>query len=194
LIVASQSTNGDHRGGWRYRPQPSDADVSVTVLQVVALRAAKEVGLDVPQQTIDDAVNYVRRCQVGNSGGFAYQAGGRGAGFARTAAAIYSLQVCGLYDDPAVKAGSQYLFENVTERQHWTYGANYATPALYMMGPEVFQKWYRLMKLRLLPTALRREDEVWWEGGGNDGGQVYATACNATILAIPWNYLPLYQR
>ncbi|MEO6789055.1 MAG: prenyltransferase/squalene oxidase repeat-containing protein, partial [Chthoniobacteraceae bacterium] len=105
LIVTTQSERGSTKGGWRYQPRPGDADISVTVLQVVALRAAKNAGLDVPQQTIDDAVDYVRRCSV-PGGGFAYQAGQWGAGFSRTAAAIYSLQVCGRYDDSLVLPGS----------------------------------------------------------------------------------------
>ena len=129
LIVTSQSTQGSHSGGWRYQPKPGDSDISVTVLQVVALRAAKNGGLDVPQQTIDDAVAYVKRCSVGSTGGFAYQAGGFGPGYARTAAAIYSLQVCGLYDDPMVPKGSEFLFGQKGDRRHWTYGSNYAGPA-----------------------------------------------------------------
>ena len=46
LIIASQNS----QGGWRYRPVVRDADISVTVLQVVALRAAKNAGIDVPQR------------------------------------------------------------------------------------------------------------------------------------------------
>src|SRR5258705_4596349 len=44
VIIASQN----NEGGWRYRPIARDADISVTVLQVVALRAAKNAGVDVP--------------------------------------------------------------------------------------------------------------------------------------------------
>jgi uncharacterized protein YfaS (alpha-2-macroglobulin family) len=54
-IIESQNAEG----GWRYNPRPNDADISVTVLQVVALRAAKNAGLDIPQVTIDRAVKYV---------------------------------------------------------------------------------------------------------------------------------------
>ena len=36
LIVSSQND----QGGWRYEPRPADADISVTVMQLVALRAA----------------------------------------------------------------------------------------------------------------------------------------------------------
>ena len=49
VILSSQN----NEGGWRYRPVARDADISVTVLQVVALRAAKNGGLDVPQNPPD---------------------------------------------------------------------------------------------------------------------------------------------
>lgn len=90
------------------------------------LRAAKNSGLDVPDKTIEAAIKYVKSCYDKNSGGFAYQPG-QAPGFARTAAAIYSLQVCGQYDTPEVKSGSAYL-EKKTEREWFTYGNFYAAP------------------------------------------------------------------
>jgi hypothetical protein len=192
LIITSQSERGRQRGGWRYQPQPGDADISVTVLQVVALRAAKNAGLDVPQQTIDWAVDYVRRCAVRNTGGFAYQAGQWMPGYARTAAAIYSLQVCGEYDDPLVLAGSKFMFDNRFERKNWTYGSNYAGPAQYMIGGDIWKRWYEYMKQVLIPSVQRLGEQCYWEE--NEVGSIYATACYTTILAMPWHYLPLYQR
>ena len=61
-------------GGWRYQPMQGDADISVTVVQVLALRAARNAGLNVSQATIDRAINYMRRCSNYQSdGGFNYQ-------------------------------------------------------------------------------------------------------------------------
>src|SRR6266478_1298618 len=85
VIIASQNPEG----GWRYRPIARDADISVTVLQVVALRAAKNAGLEVPQATIDNAVQYVKKCYHPASGGFTYQPN-REPGFARTAIGLIS--------------------------------------------------------------------------------------------------------
>jgi prenyltransferase beta subunit len=131
LIIGCQNAEG----GWRYQPRIADADLSVTVLQVVALRAAKNCGMDVPQITIDRAVGYVKSCRDRRSGGFNYTPHEMRPGFARTAAAIYSLQVCGLYDDPMVKAGSDYLFDRFGRgnddpfgREWFTYGNFYAGP------------------------------------------------------------------
>ncbi len=191
LIISSQNDEG----GWRYRPIAKDADMSVTVLQVVALRAAKNSGIEVPQKTIDDAVKYVKSCHQASSGGFGYQPGGH-PGFARTAAAIYSLQVCGLYDDAQVKAGSDYLFKNSGEEQEWyVYGNFYAAPAQYMIGGETWEKWYAQMKERLIKSAKKDGENYSWESKGRGGvGPVYTTAVFTMILAMPYHYLPIYQR
>jgi prenyltransferase beta subunit len=195
LIISAQN----NEGGWRYRPVASDADISVTVLQVVALRAAKNGGIDVPQATIDRAVGYVKACNDGASGGFAYQPG-RDPGFARTAAAIYSLQVCGLYDDPMVKRGSEYLVKNFTRSEQWfTYGNFYAAPAQYMIGGETWERWYAQLKEILLKNVSGvRGDMVYWEpklDAGNGGvGPTYVTSVYVMILAMPYHYIPLYQR
>ena len=194
VIIASQNTEG----GWRYRPIARDADISVTVLQVVALRAAKNGGLDVPQATIDNAVKYVKKCYHPSSGGFTYQPN-REPGFARTAAAIYSLQVCGLYDDEMVKKGSEYLLKNNKQQDQWfTYGNFYAAPAQYMIGGETWQKWYAQLKELLLKNVTVKGDVAWWDRGkldqGRAVGEIYCTAVYAMILAMPYHYVPLYQR
>ena len=43
LIVNTQNDEG----GWRYNPVPYDADVSVTICQVMALRSARNAGIEV---------------------------------------------------------------------------------------------------------------------------------------------------
>src|SRR5262249_6773251 len=87
LIVNSQN----HEGGWRYRPTRQDADISVTICQIMALRAARNAGISVSKEVADNCIRYVKRCQDLNvngegSGGFRYQAFGGNPGFARTAA------------------------------------------------------------------------------------------------------------
>jgi len=176
------------------------------VLQVVALRVARNSGLDVPQATIDRAVDFVKSCSDEGTGGFGYQPQSRkGPGFARTAAAIYSLQVCGLYDDPMVKRGSEYLdremdkFKVGAKGQYFTYGNFYAAPAQYMIGGDTWANWYNNMKTILLTPRIMNQTPDganFWKPLGGDGpvNEVYATAVYTTILAMPYGYLPLYQR
>ena len=67
LIVRTQNDEG----GWRYQPRRADADLSVTICQVMALRAARNAGLRVPNETVDKCVEYVRKSQ-NPDGGFRY--------------------------------------------------------------------------------------------------------------------------
>lgn len=197
LILGSQNA----QGGWRYNPHVGDADISVTVLQVVALRAAKNGGLDVPQESIDRAVQYVHTCHDETSGGFCYQPRQRAPGFARTAAAIYSLQVCGRYDDAQVASGAAYLLRETRipgkRKEEWfTYGHFYAAPAMYMIGGDTWEKWYTDIKKILLEQVQRKDDLAFWTTAldSRAPGPVYCTAVFTTVLAMPYHYLPLYQR
>lgn len=192
LIVKSQN----NEGGWRYQPRSNDADISITVLQVTALRAAKNAGFDVPQQTIDNAVKYVRSCYLPGKGGFRYQPQGEDVGFAKTAAAIYSLQVCGQYNDPLVQAGSNYLFANPGVGGWITYGNYYAAPAQYMIGGDTWRRWYAVMKELALKKVKQNGNTAYWDLSidGQGMGTIYCTAVYTNILAMPYHYIPLYQR
>ncbi|MFM7832938.1 MAG: prenyltransferase, partial [Planctomycetaceae bacterium] len=54
LIVDAQNHRKppEHDGGWRYQPTSSDSDLSVSAWQLLALRAARDIGCDVPGENI----------------------------------------------------------------------------------------------------------------------------------------------
>ena len=84
------------QGGWRYNPTPQSADLSVTVCQIQALRAARNAGIKVPEKTIQKAIKYVRD-SAGTKGSFTYTISRRGVGsgsLALSGAGVTSL--CGL--------------------------------------------------------------------------------------------------
>lgn len=186
-------------GGWRYQPGDRFADISVTVLQVVALRAAQGAGLAVPKQTIDRAVEFVRKCYDKDSGGFTYMANQRGGTFARTAAALYSLQVCGRYDDPLTAPAVKFLQARRAEKDWYTYGHLYAAAALSMVGGEAWSDWYPHIRGVLVGAAVREGDLVHWETtldreAHQSVSRIWCTAVYAAILAVPHHYVPLWQR
>src|SRR5260370_845871 len=58
LIIGCQND----AGGWRYEPEKTGADISVTIMQVMALRAAKNAGMHVPDTTLKKALAYIKSC------------------------------------------------------------------------------------------------------------------------------------
>jgi hypothetical protein len=191
LIAGCQNKEG----GWRYKPSPTDADISVTVLQLVALRSAKNAGLNVSQQTIDRAVVFVKSCYDSKKGGFNYQPGANDPGFARTAAAMYSLQLCGLYDDPLIAPATKYLQDNRGHEEQWfAYGHFYAAPAFYMIGGDAWKDWYPSVASKIVASVHRDASGAYWDPVPAVPSSVWTTAVYTTILATAYHYLPLYQR
>jgi squalene cyclase len=188
VILRSQSKSG----GWRYQPQPRDADISVTVMQIVALASAKEAGIHVPDDVIDRAKAYVMGLQEKGSGGFGYQRPSS-PGFARTAAGVMSLLMCGERSSRAVGAGLTYLRrydanKKWTGSDHYFYGHYYAIQAMYQAGEAYYQEWYPHIRDALL--ARQRSDGSW--DRGHDVG--YGTAMAILTLGVPYRFLPIYQR
>ncbi len=204
LIINSQN----REGGWRYKPVAHDADISVTICQIMALRAARNAGLSVPKSVADKCVDYVKRCQDANSGGFRYQAQGfHQPGFARTAAGVVALYSAGLYDGAEVKNGLEFLKRYTPGgnrgfgwggdheyRMHYYYGHYYAAQAMWTAGGDYWQQWFPAIRdelLRINPNGHRQRDGRW------DDGNIcpeYSTAMALIILQIPNNYLPILQR
>src|SRR5947209_5583249 len=109
LIIDTQ--NGE--GGWRYQPRRNDADISVTICQIMALRAARNAGFAVPRSVADNCTKYVKNCQdLRGDGGFRYMQQGGPTGFARTAAGVVALYSAGVYKGEAVEKGLEYLLRN----------------------------------------------------------------------------------
>src|ERR1700683_3219693 len=66
---------GNFAGGWRYEPTNQDSDLSLSGWGALSLRAAANIGIDVPKDRVSRAVGFVRRRHRVGQGGFAYQPG-----------------------------------------------------------------------------------------------------------------------
>jgi Prenyltransferase and squalene oxidase repeat len=184
LLIKAQN----REGGWRYMPNSPDADISVTACQVAALRAARDAGIVIPQATLDNAANYVKRCQA-DGGGFRYQAGfGGGPGFSRTAAGVASLNRAGIKDGEAIDKGLKYLqvpdpknngMKNAEMQFHYYYGHYYAAKAMWYAGDKEWQKWYPAIRDELVRD---QKDDRWQLGTMCPH---YCTAMALIILQLP---------
>ncbi|MCS7046550.1 MAG: terpene cyclase/mutase family protein, partial [Gemmataceae bacterium] len=187
-------------GGWRYQPVRGDADISVTICQIMALRAARNAGITVPKSTADKCTKYVLSCQNPVDGGFRYQHIGGPSGFARTAAGLVALYSAGVYDGPAIENGLKYLSQfrpgrggflgNFEVQAHYYYGHYYAAQAMWIAGGQRWRDWYPAIRDELL-ARQNRNDGSW---PNTQVCQHYCTAMALIILQIPNNYLPILQR
>lgn len=185
-------------GGWRYEPVPPFADVSVTVAQMMALRAAKHAGLLVRKGVIDAGAKYIKACQMAD-GGFSYWKGQGYSAFARTAASIVGLYSAGIYEGKEIEKGLKYLQNFTPGRQftsreippqHYWYGQYYAALAMWTAGDEYWTQWFPAIRDELL-TRRRSSGNSWSDPYH---GPAYATAMALIILQLPNNYLPILQK
>lgn len=193
LIVDKQNAEG----GWRYQPERRDADISVTICQVMALRAARNAGVFVPNETIDRCVDYVKRTQQPD-GGFAYMLGaGGGSRFARSAAGIVALYSAGIYKGDEIERGVAYLLQHIPgpkqrgeigDDGHYFYGHYYAAQAMWHAGGEAWRRWYPAIHQELL--ARQRRDGSWLDSISTP----YGTAMACLVLQMPNSHLPIFQK
>jgi hypothetical protein len=189
LIINTQNDEG----GWRYQPERRDADISVTICQVMALRAARNAGIYVGNDTIDRCTDYVKRCQNAD-GGFAYMLPGGESAFPRTAAGIVALYSAGIYEGDEVRRGLEYLQQHMPKaavpaaESHFFYGHYYAVQATWQAGGDTWRRWYPAVRDILLER--RGKDGAWFDQICPE----YGTAMACLILQMPDNYLPIFQR
>ncbi|MCS6850717.1 MAG: terpene cyclase/mutase family protein [Gemmataceae bacterium] len=195
LIVATQNSEG----GWRYQPERRDADISVTICQIMALRSARNAGLYVPKATVDECIKYVKACQT-SDGGFRYMKQGGPPAFARTAAGVVALYSAGVYEGPEIERGLNFLMRykpsqgmqrEIVPDLHYFYGHYYAAQAMWTAGGDYWSEWYPAIREELVQRAGRhRADGAWFDSICSH----YATAMACIILQIPNNYLPILQK
>ena len=190
LIINTQNKDG----GWRYQPRRADADISVTICQVMALRAARNAGLFVPNETIDRCIDYVKRSQNAD-GGFMYMVTGGESTFPRSAAGVVALYSAGVYEGPEIAKGIDYLMQfcpKSGERRresYYYYGHYYAMQAMWQTGGRPWNRWYPAVRDELVER--QRKDGSW---PSTDICPEYATAMACIVLQMPNDYLPIFQR
>ena len=182
LIIKAQAPSG----GWRYKPRPEDADLSVTVMQIMALRACVESGIFVPKDTIDLAIKFVKSVWNDQTHSFGYASVDTG-NFNRAAAGTVSLQSCGMLNDPVIPKAVAYMMKNCDYSAGSTmgwYGHYYASVALYHYGGESWKTYY--------PKICERVQKDWSQSGHYSDS--LETAWAVLVLGVPYRYLPIYQR
>lgn len=197
-------------GGWRYQPLARDSDMSIVVCQVLALRAARNIGIRVPKSTVDNAIRYVvdsaqqrdrgRFDRWSQLGTFSYQRQARSrTTFPLTAAGVTALNGLGIYSDELIDRGIAFLDSEFDRFNHlygidghyfFWYGHYYGVQAMYTKGGRDWVNYFT--RLRQFLLNKQRVDGSWRNSSGP--GEAFSTAMACLILEIPYDFLPIFHR
>ena len=195
------------KGGWRYLDDfdQNDSDLSVTGWYLMFLRSARNAGFNVPKQSIDDAVGYVRRAFDKNYGAFGYTVGtGRSPSRGTAGAGILALGHAGFHNSAeAQRTGQwlmQYSFEVYNdnlglERDRYHYSLFNCCQGMYQLGSPYWEQFFP----RTVRTVLAHQqaDGSWdAESYHRDRlfGNSYTTALVLLAVGAPNQLLPVFQR
>jgi hypothetical protein len=189
--ITSQKNNP--LGSWRYSPSGSDADTSVAGSVLMGLFAARNAGIEVPDEAIDRAIAYFIR-MTADSGQVAYSGGigGFNESLARISIGALVYAIARRKDLPQFDQTLNYLKEKIQGGSSGhggiEYQSYYQAQALFQGDIETWQKWNRQLIAR-----LKSEQK---DNGGFDGtqGPYVATTLSLLALAVNYRFLPIYER
>lgn len=182
-------------GGWRYQPQKQPGDLSITICQIMALRAAHDAGLQVSAEVRDKTISYVEKSQ-NPDGSFKYMLRGGRVSLALTAAGVVSLYSAGIYEGERVEKALKWLVDRKpgsgqsVSPMNYYYAHYYAVQAMWhaqLQHPDYWNEWYPAIRDELLDKRDRRG--IWQD---SRVGPEFGTAMACIILQIPFNYLPVF--
>ena len=199
LILAAQQMPKDHRhaGGWRYKHDSRDSDISCTSWAVMALRSARNNGAAIPTQSIERGLGYIMQCQVRRDGGFAYQPGG-GSGWGRTGTALLCLELCGRHRDRAALMAGEWVLKNLPTHygrgSHFCYAMYYCSQGMFQLGDEYWERWAGSMYDVMLDAQEKGGNWPRAHENVGEGGEFYSTAMAVLAMSVSYRQLPIYQR
>lgn len=186
LAVTAQEKN--QWGGWRYMPNTTDADTSVTGAVLMGLLAARNAGIEVPDVTINKALEYMQR-STSRDGTVAYSGGmgGMGESMNRSSIATLVMSVARHKDWEQFKAALKYISGKLEHQEpsYPEYFRYYMAQALFQGDYESWQKWN---------AALVRQFRQTQQPDGSFPNGSYGTGMSLLALALNFRFLPIYER
>lgn len=189
LAITSQKKNPS--GGWRYSPDATDADTSVSGAVLVGLLAARNAGIEVPDESIEKALAYYRT-MTSSSGEVGYAGiGGHGDSLARSSIAALVYAVGRRKDLAQYKATVGYLKERIDQTGSTAYAEYtryYQAQALFQGDVEAWERWNNIL-VRQLKQAQHPDGSI-----PGQYGPALGTSMSLLALALNYRFLPIYER
>jgi len=209
-------------GGWDYvaQRQQNGHDLSLAVMQALALRSAVDIGLDVPPAVVELAIRSVREhytpqgCdrnapeeeQRKHPGRFTYSKGGGNATLAMAAAGVVCLQEFAQYDDWRIEKNIQIILEEIDKHADPAalraqrrppfdaYTLYYVAQALYQVGGEPWKRGYPRLRDAVVAGQVREPQNPSRDGVWQPTGHVSGRPGELYITAVACFVLAIPNR
>jgi hypothetical protein len=185
-------------GGWRYSADARDADTSVSGAVLMGLLAARNAGIEVPDETIDRAIKYYTT-MTGPNGQVGYSGGPGGGSDAVTSIAVLVYAIARQKQLPQYQKALTYLKGRSLDRNQGgesypTYTRYYRAQALFQGDVEAWEKWNAGLVQELKKMQGKDGSFSGFAGRGGGFGGTVDTALALLALAVNYKFLPVYER
>jgi hypothetical protein len=186
-------------GGWHYGPEMPSADTSVSGAVLMGLLAARNAGIEVPDETIDRAIKYYVTMTGGN-GNVGYSGGAGNGTEATTSIGVLVFSIARRQALPQYKSAKTYLEKAsaggavVGDRrmgirgQGSSYEHYYRAQALFQCDVAAWEKWNAGFVKTL--KSQQAKDGSFTISYGTD----VDTPLTLLALAVNYKFLPVYER
>lgn len=175
---------------WRYSPDSTDADTTVSGTVLMGLLGARNAGIEIPNEAVENALGYFKINTMGD-GNVSYQpTQSHGNGITRTAIATLVYSIAKQKNTTEYQAAAASIKRRVDQdvTDHPVYYRYYMAQALFQSDLETWKVWNQQLVQRLQPTQA--EDGSF----ASSHGPAYGTGMSVLALALNYRLLPVYER
>lgn len=194
-IVPKERERLIHKSWYSTGSSPGEGvpDTSVAGSVLVGLLAARNAGIEVPDDTIDKAIAYFEFMtnDDGTVGYMTNPASAYGNSMARSSITTLVLAIGKRKDSKAYTACRDYIVDNLEldYETHIYYGRYYMAQALFQSDYEAWKKWNRMIIIK-----TRNDQNEDGSLGKSTYGSNYSTGISLLSLALNFRILPVYER
>jgi hypothetical protein len=194
--AAVTSAKANPYGAWRYGPDAKDADTSVSGAVMMGLLAARNAGIEVPDDTMAGAIRYFAS-MTGPNGQVGYSGSPGGGTDAVTSIAVLVEAIARRKDLPEYARSLAYLkgrsLLDAPGDSYPAYTRYYRAQALFQGDVETWERWNAGL-VRELKTLQSKDGSFSGFAGRGGSGGVVDTSLALLSLAVNYKFLPVYER
>lgn len=193
--LAVTSAKKNPVGAWRYSPDATDHDTSVSGAILMGLLGARNAGIEVPDETIDRAIDYFAS-MTGSDGRTGYMSPGGGSD-ATTSIGTLVMAIARRKELPQFQKAAKAIRESSLGQRidggHPNYTRYYRAQALFQADVDTWKEWNNQL-IREIKAQRRPDGGLVAGASGGDGGEFAGTSLSLLALAVNFRFLPIYER